>query len=263
MSKLHSESLRKQAFNAENRGDYAEALRLYQKGIQYLLNIMEHTTKEEKRQKIKEYIVYYSQCVESMKGMPQIRNAERESKERSEEKEEKWMCMECTTINSGERNTCKTCDGRKTGYYDGNASNSKYKIVIGIDFGTHGTGVAYSIRGTKKVDVLTRWNDERIGEYDTSEKAKTSILLKRKGDNEYETIAFGKTAEVLSARYEDAMLFERFKMKLFTSGDLEKKIPTHLSATNSKDQVETKHVFVDALTHIIRRVIESIERNAK
>ena len=86
--------------------------------------------------------------------------------------------------------------------------NDKFKIHVGIDFGTYGSGLAYSLNdGT--VLIHNTWKHAQ-----PTEKPKTAVLFNDNNIAEY----YGDTA---IQRYIDLpnqkgwKLFERFKMKLY------------------------------------------------
>merc|ERR1719361_3013511 len=136
-------------------------------------------------------------------------------------------------------------------------SNRKFKIRIAIDFGTDGIGLAYAVN-LDNVFVHTAWGN---GKYQAVVKSKTIILL----DDNHDTIAMGMDAKINYASvpaFKDTwLLFERFKMALFTKNDDsatgkdeekqsgKQKINKKLTATNGKE-LDASVVFVAAFKHI-------------
>ncbi len=95
---------------------------------------------------------------------------------------------------------------------------------MGIDFGTHGTGMAYQIPGTEAVYCIRSWSDTvdvNAMDENTMIKTSTSVLLNKNK----EFVSFGTNAHVkyrllrtktMSEKSKiDHLFFERFKMALY------------------------------------------------
>ena len=83
-----------------------------------------------------------------------------------------------------------------------------FKVFVGIDFGTDGSGLAYGLPDGSSY-IHNMWDDN-----DTTTKSKTSVLLDEKGD----LICVGSKAKetYLQAQQDKGwMLFETFKMDLY------------------------------------------------
>ena len=108
----------------------------------------------------------------------------------------------------------------------------RFKVVIAIDFGTFGTGVAWTVPQSSTEDVYpaTEWNEKELSRKVIGYKTKTSILLKDNRSNansgsDFETIAYGDEAHYQflanqlvheTDRHKNWKLFEYFKMNLYS-----------------------------------------------
>eukprot|EP01084_Bolivina_argentea_P267139 453378_1 len=96
------------------------------------------------------------------------------------------------------------------------AEKVAFKVSVGIDFGTDGLGLAYSIKGSdgkSKVYVHDNWKTKNFGR---TTKPKTIILL----DNDGQILQTGLDAKHIYNSFDGSekdtyLLFDRFKMSLY------------------------------------------------
>eukprot|EP01084_Bolivina_argentea_P078667 142762_1 len=91
-------------------------------------------------------------------------------------------------------------------------SKHNFKVHAGLDFGTDGIGLAYSLPSSDKVFCHTKWANVK---FSVKTKPKTIILL----DQNHECIAVGEDAlykyMVMPEKKHEWLLFDRFKMALY------------------------------------------------
>ncbi|ETO05692.1 hypothetical protein RFI_31704, partial [Reticulomyxa filosa] len=141
-----------------------------------------------------------------------------------------------------------------------------FKAFAGIDFGTDGTGFAYSI-SDGKVYIEQKWERHLLAEV----KNKTNILLDKNG----KFVAFGQEAtdKYISTSDRSLEFYERFKMALYDKTlegvhedkhDDEKKekdLEPYLTAANGKKR-KSMDVLVEALK-FMRKHIMQVLRDTK
>lgn len=139
---------------------------------------------------------------------------------------------------------------------------NRYKLFVGIDFGTHGCGLAYAIRnksGEATVYIHNLWKD-----VPKEEKPKTSVLF----DNNGKVKCHGNDAVMTYIALADTdgwKLFDRFKMSLYehspqwisdvTSSkqprmDKTVGIRDTIKARNADDEESSEKVFVAQLQYL-------------
>ena len=146
-----------------------------------------------------------------------------------------------------------------------------YKIFVGIDFGTDGSGLAYSLSDGSTY-IHNSWKD-----VSSIEKPKTSVLFDNNGDVQ----CHGNQAVI---QYISSMnnngwkLFERFKMKLYQSDPKWKSqiktikhhhmkkvdLREQITSTNNNNMTEdSQTVFVAQLKFLKNEAMTFINRNFK
>eukprot|EP00484_Ammonia_sp_Unknown_P021917 CAMPEP_0197031776 /NCGR_PEP_ID=MMETSP1384-20130603/10663_1 /TAXON_ID=29189 /ORGANISM="Ammonia sp." /LENGTH=681 /DNA_ID=CAMNT_0042461351 /DNA_START=29 /DNA_END=2074 /DNA_ORIENTATION=- len=139
------------------------------------------------------------------------------------------------------------------------ASLSPFKLHVGIDFGTDGSGLAYALPNGD-VFIHNKWKSKKYG---AITKPKTQILLNEEG----KCVAFGIDASEVYSQLDKStqqkwLLFERFKMALYEGLELESSdeekalnqkynvsIKKELTAMNGTKYPSEK-VFVEALKYL-------------
>eukprot|EP01084_Bolivina_argentea_P259870 438685_1 len=139
----------------------------------------------------------------------------------------------------------------------------KFKVCIGVDFGTDGLGIAYAF--DNNVYVHDKWRSKNYG---AITKPKTTVLLDQNG----QVVAIGMDAKHIYFAVDDTddqfMLFERYKMSLYDE-ELDKMWGDHvaendekvsafhyidiqnkLTATNKNATCASQTVFVAVFEHI-------------
>ncbi|ETO36039.1 hypothetical protein RFI_01025 [Reticulomyxa filosa] len=145
------------------------------------------------------------------------------------------------------------------------SKNRESVAAVGIDFGTDGTGFAYSFFN-EEVHKEQKWPGRLLAEL----KCKTNILLDKNGD----FVAFGQEAADEYTSNTDCSLefYERFKMALYDktleeeegkydTDKKEKDLEPYLTAANGKKR-KTIEVLVQAFT-FLRKHIMKVLRETK
>eukprot|EP01084_Bolivina_argentea_P086475 156312_1 len=139
------------------------------------------------------------------------------------------------------------------------AENVVFKISVGIDFGTDGLGLAYSIKdsdGNTKVYVHDNWKTKNFGR---TSKPKAIILLNEMGD----VCKTGLDAKHIYNSFDGDerhtyLLFDRFKMALYKEqlGDEKESynnvrlfINNELTAINGK-KYSSEKIFIKVFQHV-------------
>ena len=127
-----------------------------------------------------------------------------------------------------------------------------YKIFVGIDFGTDGSGLAYSLQdGSTYIHNL--WKD-----VSSTEKPKTSVLFDNFGDVQ----CHGNQAVIqyISSMSNDGWkLFERFKMKLYDNNPKwKKKIITNQHNNKFMQKVDLHETITSTNNNLIKENSETV-----
>ena len=140
-------------------------------------------------------------------------------------------------------------------------------MFVGIDFGTHGSGLAYALPDGKSY-IHNMWDNEL-----PSVKPRTSVLLNK--DSEVVTVGSDALKLYLKAKKEIAyQLFERFKMNLYektcNKAQLYKVDEKNMDEVDLKEEVTTANdqnakaatqcVFVAQLVYLKEQAFEFIKR---
>ena len=150
---------------------------------------------------------------------------------------------------------------------DGN--ETEWKLFVGIDFGTYGSGISYTLPFNKKSYIHNMWNNN-----DANIKSKTTVLLTK--DNNVDVV--GNDAERTyfnSDKNSNKRLFKSFKMGLYN--DNHKKIIKNINdefkyvdlkdqvrATNNSDiTVSSEIVFVAELKYLKNEIFKFINMHLK
>merc|ERR1711971_587239 len=115
------------------------------------------------------------------------------------------------------------------------SAEHSFKIFVGIDFGTYGSGLAYALQDGQTY-IHNLWRD-----VDATEKPKTSVLF----DNNKEVQCHGNQAvmQYISSMSNDGWaLFERFKMHLYKDPDWKgsvQHIRHNVNKVDIKDEIQS------------------------
>eukprot|EP01084_Bolivina_argentea_P034449 63730_1 len=153
----------------------------------------------------------------------------------------------------------------------------EFKVIVAIDFGTHGTGLGYAINDEKNQEIYIEqdWGQTRKL---VDSKNKTDILLTYNGkflkfgddaleeylnqgdgesDTDSEDLEDDEKAERIARKH---MLFESFKMALYEekedgSGDIRRQI-----ACVDGRLYSTDIVFIEALKYMKRKTMDTFKQ---
>ena len=136
-------------------------------------------------------------------------------------------------------------------------------VYVGIDFGTDGCGLSYGLNDGS-VFIHNRWKDACAAD----EKPETSILF----DANFEPKAYGSKAKqtyIDLTNVNDWMLFEKYKMSLYTEPEWKKEIKDKsqvlkrvdfvekISANNQMGKtIETEKIFVAQLKYLFQEAMK-------
>jgi len=125
---------------------------------------------------------------------------------------------------------------------------STFKLHVGIDFGTDGSGLAYALPNGD-VYIHNKWKSKKYG---AITKPKTQILLNEEGS----CVAFGIDAGEVYAQLDSEtqkkwLLFERFKMALYENLEASKSPPKK----DNNDEEDQKKSSIDKPESIKRMMI--------
>ena len=135
-------------------------------------------------------------------------------------------------------------------------------MYVGIDFGTDGCGLSYGLNDGS-VFIHNRWKDACAAD----EKPETSILFNDKGEPK----AYGSKAKqtyIDLHNVNDWMLFEKYKMSLYTEPEWKKEIKTkqhivpkidfheNILAANQDKKVATEKIFVAQLKYLFTEAMK-------
>ena len=129
------------------------------------------------------------------------------------------------------------------------SSESSFKVFVGIDFGTHGSGLAYALPDGKSY-IHNMWDNEA-----PNVKPKTSVLL----DKDSNVVSVGSDALklYLKAKKERAyQLFERFKMNLYDEPSAKSEL--HNVDEKNMDEVDLKDEVTTANDQSAKGATESV-----
>ncbi|POS74752.1 hypothetical protein DHEL01_v206854 [Diaporthe helianthi] len=131
------------------------------------------------------------------------------------------------------------------------ASQVRPKIVIGVDFGTTFSGVAWAIgtpNGLENVEVITRWpNNTGTGMYRTADKVPTKLRVRRNNDPEW---GFLIPADVPSSE-----VLQWFKLKLDDRPSVAAVIPQNIRDLNERT---IDQVIVDYLSSLRTEIMRAL-----
>ena len=147
-----------------------------------------------------------------------------------------------------------------------NVPDSQWKLFVGIDFGTDGSGISYTLPNGKSY-IHNMWNSN-----DANVKSKTSVLLTK--DNEVDSV--GDNAEELWFKAESPKkLFKTFKMNLYDDTHKTKikksdenfkfvDLKNEISASNDPTiVVSSELIFVSELIYLKNNAFEFIMTHLK
>eukprot|EP00490_Sorites_sp_Unknown_P026457 CAMPEP_0114672294 /NCGR_PEP_ID=MMETSP0191-20121206/42633_1 /TAXON_ID=126664 /ORGANISM="Sorites sp." /LENGTH=321 /DNA_ID=CAMNT_0001934231 /DNA_START=50 /DNA_END=1012 /DNA_ORIENTATION=- len=137
------------------------------------------------------------------------------------------------------------------------------KINIAIDFGTDGTGVAYSFPGGDTVYIYGKFEmKNKDGGRQSISKLRTAILL----DSHGKFKAFGQNALLAYGALDDpsdVLLFDHFKMNLCDmdmNGKRTSDIRSKVKAINGHE-IDTEIVFVESFKYLYKEIIKGFKKD--
>ena len=148
-------------------------------------------------------------------------------------------------------------------------SETKWNLYVGIDFGTHGCGISYTLPKHNESYIHNMW-----GNNDANKKSKTTVLLNE--NNRRESVG-NKAEEVYfnSDSESPKRLFKAFKMNLYDDThktDIKKihddfeyvKLNHEIRATNDPNiKVSSGIVFIVQLQYLRNEAFKFIDRHLK
>ena len=148
------------------------------------------------------------------------------------------------------------------------SSESPFKVFVGIDFGTHGSGLAYALPDGKSY-IHNMWDNEL-----PTVKPKTAVLL----DKDSKVVTVGSNALKMYLMVNEDMayqLFERFKMNLYEEPSDKSKLyevdEKNMDEVDLKEEVTTSNdqsakkatdcVFVAQLEYLKKQAFKYIAKH--